>query len=144
MIALDTNILVYSQREDSPFHLQAKKAITGLVEESRAWAIPWPCLHEFLAVLTHPRIFSPPTPLEDALQQVDNWFESPHLELIGESGDYWPVIKQILLKGKITGPRIHDAKIIAICQQNGVKTLWSADRDFTRAAGIEIVNPLLR
>ncbi len=144
MIAIDTNILVYSQREDSHFHFNAKAAITELAQGSQLWAIPWPCLHEFLTVVSHPRIYNPPTPLEDALHQIDRWLESPHLEFIGESGDYWPVLKEILKKGNITGPRIHDAKIVAICLQNGVKTLWSADRDFTRAEGLEIINPLIR
>lgn len=144
MIAIDSNILVYAHRQDSPFYQKADEAVARLAEEKRAWSVPWPCLYEFLAVVTHPKIYNPPTPLEDALQQVENWLESPHLEVIGESGDYWPVIKRILQKGKITGPRIHDAKIVAICLQNGVKTLWSADRDFTRAGGLEIMNPLLR
>jgi predicted nucleic acid-binding protein len=38
---------------------------------------------------------------------------------------------------------VHDAKIVAICQQHGVEKLWSADRDFSRFQGMEIVNPLL-
>jgi hypothetical protein len=143
MIAVDTNILVYAQREESPFHSPAKKVVTDLAEGSQLWAIPWPCLHEFIVVITHPRIYTPSTPLDDVLKQIDYWLESPHLVLIGESGDYWPGFKELLRKGRITGPRIHDAKIMAVCLQNGVKTLWSADRDFTRMEGLEIRNPLI-
>ena len=143
MIAVDSNILVYAQREDSHFNTKAKAAVTDLAEGNRPWAIPWPCIHEFLTIVTHPRIYTPPTSLENALLQVECWIESPGLELIGESGDYWPVLKGILSKGKITGPRIHDAKIMAVCLQNGVKTLWSADRDFSRVEGLEIRNPLI-
>lgn len=143
MIAIDSNILVYGHRRDSPFHEAADRELTQLAEGGRIWAIPWPCLHEFVAVVTHPRIYDPPTPLPEALSQVECWLASPRLELIGESGDYWPVLKGLLEKGKITGPRIHDARIMAICLQNGVKTLWSTDRDFTRMEGIEIRNPLI-
>lgn len=143
MIAVDSNILVYAHRRDSPFHEAADRELTQLSEGGSVWAIPWPCLHEFLGVVTHPRIYDPPTPLPEALIQVECWLESPRLELIGESGDYWPVLKSLLEKGKITGPRIHDARIMAVCLQNGVKTLWSADRDFTRMGGIEIRNPLI-
>jgi hypothetical protein len=46
---------------------------------------PWPCLHEFLAVVTHPRIYVPPTPLAQAIDQVDAWLESPTLVLLAES-----------------------------------------------------------
>ena len=65
MIAVDTNILVHAHREDSPFH--AAPAGSSLAElASRApWAIPWPCVHEFLAV-TPTRIYPTPTPLDRA------------------------------------------------------------------------------
>ena len=57
MIAVDTNILVYAHRQDSEWHPSAARVIRGLAEGTSAWAIPWPCVHEFLAVATHPRIF---------------------------------------------------------------------------------------
>ncbi|HNH64386.1 MAG TPA: type II toxin-antitoxin system VapC family toxin, partial [Thauera aminoaromatica] len=57
MIALDTNILVYAHRTDSPFHERARSAVETLASGVREWAIPWPCAHEFFAVETHPRIF---------------------------------------------------------------------------------------
>lgn len=59
MIAVDTNILVYAHREDASFHEEAYLRVQQLAEGRSAWAIPWPCLHEFLAVVTHPRIFAP-------------------------------------------------------------------------------------
>ena len=79
MIAVDTNILVYAHREDSPFHEPAFQRLSELAEGAASWAIPWPCLHEFLAIVTHPRIYAPPTPLGRALDQVDAWLESPTL-----------------------------------------------------------------
>ena len=69
MIAVDTNILVYSVREDSPWHTAALAAVRSLAEGDPAWAIPWPCIHEFLAVVTHPRIYRPPTKLLYPLNQ---------------------------------------------------------------------------
>jgi predicted nucleic acid-binding protein len=79
LIAVDTNILVYAHREDSPFHDAASKRIAELAEGSATWSIPWPCVHEFLAIVTHPRIYAPPTPLPRALDQVDAWLEAPTL-----------------------------------------------------------------
>ena len=66
MIAVDTNLLVYAQREDSPWHDAALTKITELAEAKSPWSIPWPCIHEFLAIVAHPRIYSPPTPLAAA------------------------------------------------------------------------------
>jgi len=63
VIAVDTNILVYAHREDADWHDAAYARLAELAEGRASWAIPWPCVHEFLAIVTHPRIFSPPTPL---------------------------------------------------------------------------------
>ncbi len=53
MTAVDTNILVYAHREDSAHHHKALATIKELAEGTRSWAIPWPCVHEFLAIVTH-------------------------------------------------------------------------------------------
>jgi toxin-antitoxin system PIN domain toxin len=143
MIAVDTNILVYAHRRDSPWHRAADEHLTRLAESGSPWAIPWPCIHEFLAVVTHPRIFRPPTPLSDALLQVECWLECPSLSALGEMLGYWDTLKAALLGGKVSGGMIHDARIVAICRQHGVTTLWSADRDLSRFAGVKVANPLL-
>jgi uncharacterized protein len=143
LIAVDTNILVYAHREDSPFHSAASERMTELAEGSATWAIPWPCLHEFLAIVTHPRIYSPASPLARALDQVDAWIESPTLVLLAEAAEHWSTLRALLTTGRTAGPRVHDARIVALCRQHGVRELWSADRDFNRFAGLSVVNPLV-
>jgi uncharacterized protein len=143
MIAVDTNILVYAHREDSPFHDTALRRVAELAEGSAVWAIPWPCINEFLGIVTHPRIFAPPTPLDRALDQVDAWLESPTLAVLAESGADWLTLRGLLAEGSVVGPQIHDARVAALCRQHGVRELWSADRDFSRFAGLRVVNPLL-
>lgn len=144
MIALDTNILVYAHREDSPFHAVAAHRLTDLAEGTAPWAIPWPCIHEFLAIVTHPRIYDPPTPLALALAQVDAWIESPTLVLLAESDQHWAELRSLVAKAKVAGGRVHDARVAALCRQHGVRELWTADRDFSRFAGLAAVNPLTR
>ena len=85
MIAVDTNILVYAHREDSPFHVEALVAMKGLAEGDRRWAIPWPCVHEFIAIVTHPAIYRPPTPLNLALESLRVWIESSMCQCIGDT-----------------------------------------------------------
>lgn len=144
MIAVDTNILVYAHREDSPFHLPAVRCVGELAEGSAPWAIAWPCLHEFIAIVTHPRIYRPPTPLAAACDQVEAWIESPSLTLLVEAEGYWPRLRSIVMSGQAAGPRVHDARIVAICRQHAVSELWSADRDFGRFPDISVLNPLTR
>ena len=143
MIAVDSNLLVYAHREDSPWHDAAYSRMVELAEGRAPWAIPWPCIHEFLAIVTHPRIYSPPTPLENAIDQVEAWLESPTLVVISESADYWLELRAALLSARVSGPQVHDARIVTICQQHGVSELWSADRDFGRFSGLTVRNPLV-
>jgi uncharacterized protein len=143
VIAVDTNILVYAHRADSPFHQAALERIVSLAEGAVLWAIPWPCLHEFLAIVTHPRIYAPPTPLARALDQIDAWVESPILRSLAETETHWPGLRALLTHARIAGPQVHDARIVALCRQHGVRELWSADRDFGRFPELRVVNPLI-
>lgn len=143
MIAVDTNILVYAHRQDSPFHEAALFRVKGLAEGAANWGIPWPCLHEFLAVVTHQRIYAPPTPLLRALDQVEAWLESPTLVVLAEGPTHWATLRDLLAGGRVTGGQAHDARIAALCRQHGVRELWSADRDFSRFPGINVTNPLI-
>jgi len=142
LIAVDTQILVYSVREDSPDHVAASKCLRGLAEGDEPWAITWPNLHEFLAIVTHPRIYKPPTPLAEALLQIHYWQESPSLRLLGEPPLYFSYLRQTLEASRVTGPRIHDARIAALCLAHGVRQLYTADRDFSRFPGLTTLNPL--
>ena len=142
MIAVDTNLLVYAHREDSEWHTRAVDCLRKLAEGRGAWAIPWPCVHEFLAIATHPRIYDPPTPLEGALAQVDAWLESPSVVLLAEGSAHWPELRPLLAAGRVSGSRVHDAKIAALCLGHGVRELWTADRDFGRFPTLVSTNPL--
>ena len=143
MIAVDTNVLVYAHREDSEWHKAANETVMGLAEGRAPWAIPWPCLHEFFAIVTHPKIYKPPTPLEFTLKQMRAWLESPSLVLLAESAGYWQVVEQLLRNSKINGPQVHDARVAAVCLLHGVRELWSADRDFSRFPNLVVRNPLI-
>jgi toxin-antitoxin system PIN domain toxin len=143
LIAVDTNLLIYAHREESDWHDAAYSCIRGLAEGRTSWAIPWPCIHEFLAIATHPRIYAPPTPIDIVLGQVQAWLESPSLVMLSESEDYWEQFQDILRSGRVTGPQVHDARIAALCRQHGVTELWTADRDFSRFRGLKVRNPMV-
>ena len=96
MIAVDSNILVYAHRRDSHWYDSARAAMTDLAEGTSPWAIPWPCVHEFLAVVTRPRIYSPPSSLAEAQAQVAIWLESPTLLLLSEGDGYWDTLAAVL------------------------------------------------
>ena len=143
MIAVDTNILVYAHREDAEWHDAAARAVAALAEGTAEWAIPWPCLHEFLAIVTHPRIFKTPTPPKLAFGQVEAWLESPSLVVLSETEDYFGALGETALAARVTGARMHDARVAALCVSHGARELWTADRDFSLFPGIKTRNPLV-
>src|SRR5215510_15918249 len=113
MIAIDTNILVYAHRADADWHDAAERTVASLAEGTAEWAIPWPCLHEFLAIVTHPRIFKTPTPAKLAFGQVEAWLESPSLVVLSENDDYFDALRDTTLAARVTGARMHDARVAA-------------------------------
>jgi len=143
VIAVDSNILVHSHRTDSEWHSAAAAVLTQLAEGRAPWAIPWPCVHEFLSIVTHPRIFRPPTAIATAIDAVTAWIESPGLVLLGESEGYWQELHGLLDSSRVTGPRVHDARIAALCLLHGVSEIWTADRDFSSFPQIAVRNPLI-
>ena len=144
MTAIDTNILVYAHRADSTWHRSADRVVQELAESGSSWAIPWPCLYEFFAIVTHPKIYQPPTPPRDALEQIDCWLESPALVLLHEGDGFWDALRKLIDQSGVQGGAVHDARIAALCLRHGVKMLWSADRDFSRFPDLRTENPLRR
>ena len=143
MIAIDTNILVYAHRQDAQWHQEALAVLTELAQGNSRWAIPWPCAHEFVAIVTHPRIYAPPTPVALACKAIAAWAVSQTLAFIGESEDYWDKFASVASSLKLQGGAIHDGRVAAICLHHGVKELWSADRDFSRFVNLRVRNPLV-
>lgn len=141
MIAIDTNILVACMRSEYPHHARARESVRDLAEGPVPWALPWACVHEFIAVTTNPRIFQIPLSPMQAADAVDAILESPAVRLIAEGPGYWMTLRSLLVDGNVSGPRIHDARIAAVCITHGVTELWTADRDFGRFPALRVRNP---
>lgn len=142
MIAVDTNILVYAHRRDSPFHDPAARCVRQLAEGEQRWGLLWQCVYEFFGIVTHPRIYDPPSSSATALDQIDAWLESPSAVLLAEPDDFWPTLRDQLAKSFVTGPRVYDAHIASVCIAHGIDELWSADRDFSRFPQLRLRNPV--
>lgn len=143
MLAIDTNILIFAEIRSSPHHVVAKRMITELAEGISPWAIPWPCIYEFLRIVTHPRVYHPPVPIPVALRDLNHILESPTLVLLHETLDHPRVMNQIIEESGVTGNLIHDAHIAALCQEHGITELISGDRDFTRFPTLKVRNPFI-
>ena len=144
MIAVDTNILVYAHMNQSDSHERAIACMDELWSGEARWMIPWPCLHEFYAVVTNRHAYKPPSTPGRAVEQIEEWLASESLVVASEGGQHWPMLRRLAKAANLTGSKIYDAKIAAICLQAGVTTLWTADRDFSLFPDLHCVNPFVR
>jgi len=141
MQAIDTNVLIYAEMRSSKYHGVAHKILEGLAAGTSPWAIPWPCVYEFLRVVTHPRVFHPPMPIDIVLKDLQNILASPSLLMLAETERHAAVLERTLRQSGATGNLIHDGHIAALCLEHGVSELITGDRDFSRFAGLKTINP---
>jgi toxin-antitoxin system PIN domain toxin len=141
MIAVDTNILVYATRAEAPHHLKAQRLLTDLAEGDVPWALPWPCIYEFVKVVTHPRVFNEPTPLNEAVEIVEALLDSPSVVALGNGPTHRSHLRIMVLGGSATGNLAHDAHIAALAIEHGVDEILTADRDLARFPHLRVRNP---
>jgi len=143
MIAVDTNLLVYAHRATVPQHAAACAAMARLSVVQGGWAIPWPCAHEFVAVVTRAVPGVPATPAPVAFDALRTWLAHPGCRLIGEATAHLDLWRALVERAGVVGGAVHDARIAAICLGHGVAELWTSDRDFARFPDLRTRDPLI-
>lgn len=141
MIAIDTNVLVYAQREDTPRHAAAVDVLAALAQGGEPWGVPWPCVAEFLRVVTSHRAWREATPMGEALDNLAGLFDAPTAQFLAPTDRHLGVLRDVLMDSGVTGNRVHDAQIFAVCLQHGVREIFTADRDFRVFRGLKVTNP---
>lgn len=142
MLAVDTNILVYAHRREAPEHDAAMAAVRSLAEGPTTWAIPWPCIYEFFSVVTNPRVWKgSQSTAHQAWTQLAAWFDSPSVQLIGETAGFVDLLEGFVARTRVLGPIVHDARVAAICVAHGVQALLTRDRDFSLFPELATRNP---
>ena len=71
MFLPDVNVLVYAHREESPNHLAYLHWLENLINGTHIYGTAELVLSGFLRIVTHPRIFDPPSSFLEALAFVE-------------------------------------------------------------------------
>lgn len=138
MIAVDTNILVYAHREGSQHHPDALSELRALAEGVHAWALPVFCIGEFIRVVTHPRIFDPPSTVDQALGALGGLLASPSVRVLYPGPEYPKLYADCVREADARGNLAFDAQIAAVCEEYSVSELLTMDRDFDRFSNIRV------
>jgi toxin-antitoxin system PIN domain toxin len=139
VIGVDTNVLIFAHRKESPRHEVALRRLTEIAESSAPWGLPVFCLAEFVRVVTHLRVFSPPSVLADALEFLDQLLQSPSVRVLLPTPGYPFAFREVCAAAAVRGNLAFDAQIAAVCQEHGIDQLLTVDRDFARFAQLKVV-----
>lgn len=140
MIAVDTNVLVTAHREDLPRHEVALARLLELATGDIPWGIPVFCLGEFVRVVTHTRLFDPPSTLEEAIECLEGLLECPTLRILSPGDRNPKLFGEALRVADARGNLAFDAQIAAVCREHGAGKLLTLDRDFARFPGLELID----
>ncbi len=138
MIAIDTNVLVYAHRAETELHETALSHLTSLCEGNQPWALPVSCLSEFFRVVTHPKVFNPPSKLGEALDFARSVTDAPACRLLRPGNHYLDHLFSVMQEADARGNLVFDAQIVALCREHGVLKVLTNDRDFERFGGISV------
>ena len=141
MLALDTNILVHAHRQGTQVHKPALELLRSLSEGPVPYALFWPSLYEFLRVVTHHRVFDPPSSADEALEALANFLQPPAVRVLSETAAHETILREVLRASQVTGNLMHDAHLVALALEHGVHEILTLDKDFSRFPQVSSRNP---
>ena len=141
MLLTDVNVLVYAHREDAVEHPRYRDWLQGLLASDAAYAVSELVLSAFVRIVTHPRIFRPPTPLESALAFAGEVRDRPNAVVLTPGPRHWEIFKRYCRECDIRGSMVTDAYFAALALESGCE--WATtDRDYSRFPGLAWRHPL--
>ena len=140
MLLPDVNILIYAHREDSPHHVKSLKWLEKLVNSDQAFAMSELVFSGFLRIVTHPKIFNPPSSLNDALFFVSQIRNQANCVIVSPQDRHWDIFTKLCEEANAKGNLIPDAYHAALAIETGSEWV-TTDQDFSRFPGLRWSTP---
>jgi toxin-antitoxin system PIN domain toxin len=140
---IDTNVFVYASFPKFTQHSIAKEFLKSCLSGFDSWHLSWGVVYEYLRVATHQKLFSGEVlPLSQAVENVQKFISSPQVEILQETQDHHHYLNDLTSEPHlVSGSIFHDAHSVALMREHDIKKIVTADTDFHRFKGIEVVNP---
>lgn len=139
--SLDVNVLLYASDRSSDRHDAARAFLESCAARPDLLCLTWPTLMAYLRISTHPSIFAAPLSPADALANIGALLALPHVRVVSEGDGFIDTYEHVTTRLSARGNLVPDAHIAAILFQNGVRTLYSNDRDFRKFESLEVRDP---
>jgi uncharacterized protein len=140
-LTLDANVLLYASDETSEHHVRARAFLDSVAAGDDLVYLFWPTVMAYLRIATHPAIFERPLPPADATANIDRLLGLPHVQTAGERERFWPSFRRAARAADARANLVPDAHVVALMIENGVRTIWTRDRDYRRFSEIESRDP---
>jgi toxin-antitoxin system PIN domain toxin len=138
---LDANVLLYASDETSAYQSRARTFLEEVASGDELFYLFWPTVMAYLRIATHPAIFEKPLPPVTAVANIDRLLALPQVQTAGEHDRFWPSYRQLAAEADARGNLVPDAHLVALMVENGVRTIWTRDRDYRRFTAIETRDP---
>lgn len=138
---VDVNVLLYATDTQSPYHESASGVVERIAAGPEIAYLFWPTVISYLRLVTHPSIVPRPLSAASAADNIEQLLGQPHIQSPGEQDGFWRQYREVAADALPTGNLVSDAHIVALMRENGVRTIWTHDRDFRRFSGIEVRDP---
>ncbi len=142
MLLLDVNVVLAAHRTDHPHHTVARPWLEDFCQGSRPFGVPSTVWASFLRLATNRRIFTIPTPVDEAFAYIEAVIAQPNHVGIEPRGRHLEHLRRTISAGHAAGELVPDAVLVAIAVEHGAGVA-SFDRDFARFPGIEWIEPSL-
>ena len=140
MILVDVNVLIYAHRRDAPDHRAYRDWLESVVNSDQAYGMSELVLSGFLQVVTHPRVFDPPSPLASALEFAHQVRNQPHCVPLSPGPRHWEIFTRLCKQVRAKGNLIPDAYLAALAIETGSEWI-TTDRDYSRFPGLKWRSP---
>ncbi len=140
MILLDVNILVYAHREDAPDHAAYRAWLEAVINGDQAYGMSDIVLSGFLRIVTHTRVFNPPSTMEQALAFVADVRNQPNCVIVAPGVRHWSIFEDLCRSAGVKGNLVPDAYLAALAIESGSEWI-TTDRDYARFARLNWRHP---
>ncbi len=137
----DANVLLYASDESSRYHARARSFLDRIASGEELVYLFWPTVMAYLRIATHPAIFARPLAPADAAANMEALLALPHVQTAGEQDRFWSSYRGVADEADARGNLVPDAHVVALMVENGVRTIWTHDRDYRRFSVIETRDP---